>query len=99
MGFRRRAALTGKVEVSDAVKEDPGLSFYYNIIQKVTRHRIPHSLTMNLDHTPSKFVTGSKAKQVKIGSTTVSIASSTKKKAIFTCFKRGFPTDSSNLER
>ena len=86
MGFRRRAATTSKVEVPDAVKEELGLSFYYDIVQKVTRHNILPSLTMNLDHTPSKFVPGSKATQAKIGSTTLSIAGATEKKAITLTF-------------
>ena len=86
MGFRRRAAATGKVEVPDAEKEEVGLSFYYDIIQKVTRHNIPPSLAMNLDQTPSKFLAGSKTTQAKIGSTTVSIAGSTEKKAITLTF-------------
>ena len=34
MGFRKCATTTGKVEVSDAVKEEVGLSFYYDILQK-----------------------------------------------------------------
>ena len=82
MGFRRRAATMRKVEVSDAVKEELGFSFYCDIVQKVTRHNIPHSLTKNLDQTPSKFVPDGKATQAKIGSTTVPIASSTEKKVI-----------------
>ena len=84
MGFRRRAATTRKVP--DAVKEEFGLSFHYDIVQKVTRHNIPPSLTMNLDQTPSKFVPGSKATQAKIGTTTVPIVGSTDKKAITLTF-------------
>ena len=86
MGFRRRAATTRKVEVPDAVKEELGLSLYYDIVQKVTRHNIPPSLTMNLDQTPSKFIPGSKAMQAKIVSSTVPIAGSTEKKAIILTF-------------
>ena len=86
MDCRRRAATTGKVEVPDAVKEEVGLSFYYTIVQKVIRHNIPPSLTMNLDQTPSKFVPGSKATQAKIGSTTIPIAGSTEKKDITLTF-------------
>ena len=86
MGFRRRAATTWKVEVPNAVKEEVGLSFYYDIIQKLTRNSIPPSLTMNLDKTPSNIVPGSKATQAKIDSTTVPTACSTKKKAITLTF-------------
>ena len=86
MDFIRCAATKGKVEVPDAVKEEVSLSFYYDIVQKVTRHNVPPSLTMNLDQTPSKFVPGGKATQAKIGSTTVPIAGSTEKKAITLTF-------------
>ena len=81
MDFRRRAATTGKIEVPDAVKEEIGLPFYFDIIQKLTRHNIPPSLTMNLDQRPSNIVPGRKATQAKIGSTTVPTACSTEKKA------------------
>ena len=37
MGFKRRTAATGKVEVPDTVKEEEDLSIYYDIVQKVTR--------------------------------------------------------------
>lgn len=61
MGFKRHAASTRKVEVPDAVKEGLGFSFYYDIMQKVTRHNIPPLMTMNLDQISSGFVAGSKA--------------------------------------
>ena len=80
MGFRKRAVTTGKVEVPDAVKKNVGYSFYYDIIQKVTKHNIQPSLTMNVDQRPSKFVPGSKATQTKLGYTTVPIAGSPRKK-------------------
>ena len=83
MGFRRRAATAGKVEVPDVMKKEVALSFYYDIVQKLTRQNIPPSLSMKLDQTPFKFVPGSKAMQAKIGSTTVPIASSTERKVSF----------------
>ena len=39
-------------------------------------------MKMTVDQTPSKFISGSKATQAKIGSTTVPIAGSTEKKTI-----------------
>ena len=83
MGFRRRAATAGKVEVPDVMKKEVALSFYYDIVQKLTRQNIPPSLSMKLDQTPFKFVPGSKAMQAEIGSTTVPIASSTERKVSF----------------
>ena len=86
MGFRRRAATTWKVEVPDAVKEEVGLSYYFDIIQKLTRNSIRPSLTMNLDKTRSNIVPGNKATPAKIGSTTVPTVCSTEKKAVTLTF-------------
>ena len=46
MGFKRRAAMAGKVEVPDAVKEEVGLSFYYDIVQKVTGSNKKKAITL-----------------------------------------------------
>ena len=46
MGFKRRAAMAGKVEVPDAVKEEVGLSFYYDIVQKVTGSNEKKAITL-----------------------------------------------------
>ena len=81
MVFRRRAATMGKVKVPDARKEEVGLSFYYSIVHKVTRHKVSPSLIMDLGHTPSKLVPESKVTHGKIGPTTLLIAGSTEKKA------------------
>ena len=100
MVFRRRAATTGKAEVPDAMKKEVGLSFYYDVVQNVTRHNIPPSLTMNLDQTPSKIVPGSKVTLAKIGSTTSDCWFYREKSYhldICNYFKQGFPNDSKNL--
>ena len=76
MDFIRRVAATGKVELPDAAKKEVRLAFYYDIVQKVTRHNMPPSLTMSLDQTPAKLVPRSKTVQSKNGSTTVPIAGS-----------------------
>ena len=46
MGFKRRAAMAGKVEVPDAAKEEVGLSFYYDIVQKVTGSNKKKAITL-----------------------------------------------------
>ena len=96
MVFRRRAATTGKAEVPNAMKKEVGLSFYYDVVQNVTRHNIPPSLTMNLDQTPSKIVPGSK----KLLATTSDCWFYREKSYhldICNYFKQDFPNDSKNL--
>ena len=69
----------GKVTVSDALKEEIGLTFHYVILSKLKTFKIPPSLVINLDQTASKFVPGNRSTQAVIGSETVPIAGSTDK--------------------
>ena len=66
MGFRRRAATTGKVEIPKSVREEIELSFFH----------VPDSLILNLDQTPTKFVPGSSRTQSRKGTGNVPIAGS-----------------------
>lgn len=86
MGFRKSVTTTGKVEMSDALKEDVALSFYYDIVYKVKRHNTLLLLTINLDQKLSKFVSGSKAMQTTIWSTTVPITGIKEKNLITLTF-------------
>ena len=86
MGYKKRAATTGKVEVPDALKEEIGLTFHYDIVSKIRKYNIPPSLVINLVQTPSKFVPGNRSTQAAIGSKTVAIAGSTDKRMITLTF-------------
>ena len=86
MGFRKRASTTGKVTVSDALKEETFLAFHHDIVSKVKKFKIPPSLVINLDQTPSSFVPGNRSIQAVIGSETVLIAGSTDKRIITLTF-------------
>ena len=50
------------------------------------KYKIPHSLILNLDQTPTKFVPGSSRTQAKIGSDSVPIAGSNDKRMITATF-------------
>ena len=54
--------------------------------QKIEENQIPHSLVINLDQTPSKFVPGCNKTLAEKGSKTVSIAGSTDKRTITATF-------------
>ena len=56
IGFRRGAATTSKVEIPDSVKKGAGLQHHYCITSIVEKHKIPESLVINSDQTPSKYV-------------------------------------------
>ena len=58
MGYVRRLATTEKVEISEKLKAEIETVYLYGIVQKINEHRIPSSMIINLDETPSKFVPG-----------------------------------------
>ena len=55
VGFRRQAATTSEVEISDSAKKE-GLLHHYRITSIVQKNKIPESLVINNDQTPSKYV-------------------------------------------
>ena len=56
VGFRRQAATTSEVEISDSAKKEEGLLHHYRITSIVQKNKIPGSLVINNDQTPSKYV-------------------------------------------
>ena len=56
VGFRRQAATTSEVEISDSAKKEEGLLHHYRITSIVQKNKIPESLVINNDQTPSKYV-------------------------------------------
>jgi len=45
---------TGKVEIPEKARKD--FLYLYNIVATVEKYEIPHSLIMNLDQTPLKYI-------------------------------------------
>ena len=72
--YRKCVSITGKVTVSDALKEEIGLTFHYDILSKLKTFKIPPSLIINLDQTASRFVPANRSTQAVIGIETVPIA-------------------------
>ena len=56
MGYSRRKATTAKLELPPRTRKEVELVFYHQIIEKVEKHKIPESITLNFDQTPSKYV-------------------------------------------
>ena len=55
MGFKRRAATTGRWKIPDGAIKEAGFLFHHSIIDIVDRYQIPPSLIMNFDQTPLKY--------------------------------------------
>ena len=51
MGFKRRAATTGRWKIPDGAIKEAGFLFHHSIIDIVDRYQIPPSLVMNFDQT------------------------------------------------
>ena len=55
MGFTKRAATTGRTEIPEGARKEVALIFHHEIVSKVEKYEIPHSLILNIDQTPSKL--------------------------------------------
>ena len=86
MGYVRRLATTGKVKISEKLKAEIETAYLYGIVQKINEHKIPSSMVINLDQTPSKFVPGCNKTLAKKGCKSVPITGSTDKRMITATF-------------
>ena len=86
MGYVHRLATTGKVKISEKLKAEIETAYLYGIVQKINEHKIPSSMVINLDKTPSKFVPGCNKILAKKGCKSVPITGSTDKRIITAIF-------------
>ena len=86
MGYGRRLATTGKVEISEKLKAEIEAVYLYGIVQKFNEHKIPSSMIINLDQTLSKFVPGCNKTLAKKGCKSVPITGSTDKRIVTATF-------------
>ena len=86
MGYIRRAKTTSKVEIPEAVQKEAELIFQHKIAKIVETHQIPDCMILNLDQTPSKFVSSSNTTLAPRGAKSVSVAGSADKRAITATF-------------
>ena len=56
MGFVRRSATTGKVEISEGVKRSAELLYINDIVNLIETHNIPKLMVLNLDQIHLKYV-------------------------------------------
>ena len=73
MGYSRRKATTAKLELPPETRKEVKLVFFHQIVEKVEKHNIPESQTLNFNQTPSKYVAISTATLAKRNSKQVRI--------------------------
>ena len=86
MGFVRRAATTGKVEIPAGAKKEAEVTFLHEIVNNVEKFQIPSSLVLNLDKTNSKYFSIGKTTMAKKGSNSVPISGLSNKSSMTPTF-------------
>ena len=86
MGFKRRKATASKPHIPEGARKETELMFLYSVVEKVEEYSIPHSLILNFDQTPSKFVSTSSTTLVKRNSKQVRLASGSDKRSMTATF-------------
>ena len=74
MGFLRRMATTGKVEISEEVRKEVETTYLHLIVSIMENNKIPKSMVTNLDQIPSKHVPGYNKTLAPKGIKSVSVA-------------------------
>ena len=74
MGFKKRMQTTGKVKISKGAGKETVLLYLHNIVMIVEKYEIPHSLIINVDQTPLKYIPAMNHTMAKQNSKSVSIA-------------------------
>lgn len=86
LGFVRRTKTTGKVRIPVGAQKEAELKFLHQIVNYVEKYRIPSSLIINFDQTPSKYVQVSSMTMEKKGETNVPISGIDDKRSITATF-------------
>ena len=73
MGFCRGQVTTSKLEIPEGTLKEIKLLFHHDIASKVEKFSIPHSLIINLDQTPTKYVPVGRTTLAKKNTKTVPI--------------------------
>ena len=79
MGFKKRMRTTGKIENA---RKEAELLYLHNIVTIVEKYEIPHSVIINLDQAPLKYIPAMNHTMAKQYSKSVSIARSSDKRRI-----------------
>ena len=86
MEFVRRMATTVKIPILDKARKEIEFVFMHKIVQKVEKHNIPHSLIINANQTPSKYVSAGRSTLAEKNVKDVPISGSADKRSITATF-------------
>ena len=86
MCFCRHQASTSKLEISEEVLKEIKLLFHHDIASKVEKFGILHSLIINQDQTPTKYVPVGRTTLAKKNTGTVPIKGSSDRRTITATF-------------
>jgi len=86
MGFVMRKFTSAKVDIPEKARKEIEYQFHYEIVSKVERFKIPKTLVINLDQTPSPMVPGRKHTMTPKGSKNVTIVGANDKRNITATF-------------
>ena len=86
MGFVRRRATTAKLEIPAGALKEAKLLYLNDIVSKVDKFKIPDSLIINIDQTPTKYVRVGRSTIAKKCSKTVAVSGSSDKRTITATF-------------
>ena len=90
IGFVHRRATTAKLEIPECVVKEAKLLFNYDIVSKVEEFKIPESLIINIDQTPTKYVPVIRSSMAKRSATSVLVKGSSDKRTITATFAISF---------
>ena len=92
MGYTKRAATTGKLNLPKAYVDEKAFTFLNDIAMHAQKDSIPNTMILNWDQTPLQYVPSSKYTMAQCGSSKISIAGSSDKRnltAVFTVSLHG----------
>ena len=81
---------TSKWPIPEGAIKEAGSLFQHEIVSKVKRYKIPDTLILSLDHTPSKYATVAQTTLAKKNSKSVAIAGGSDKHSITATFTVSF---------
>lgn len=82
MGFVRRMKTSSKVNIPDGARKEMEFLFHHEIVTLIEKHNIPHSMIINIDQTPLKYVPTGNFTLAKRGSASVVMEAASDKRSI-----------------
>ena len=90
MGFVKRAKTSAKVPIPDGARKEIEYLFHHEIATMVERHNIPHSMILNIDQTPLKYVSVGNFTLAEKGEKCVTLEGSNDKRCMTATFGISF---------